>query len=292
MRTDDLDESENVEDRRGMAPQAGMVLGGGGLLVLILALLFGIDPQKLMGPGGPLNGANAPAGQGNGGPPQPVDPREEAQATFTKKIFGATERVWTELFAQQGRTYTKPTLVLYSGYVESACGGTSSAVGPFYCPGDSKVYIDLGFYKDMQDKLNAPGDFARAYVVAHEVGHHVQRLLGYGRLADEARQSGDPIAEKQMSVRMELQADYLAGVWANRGQQDFRFLEEGDIDTALNAAHEIGDDTLERKATGRVRPETFTHGTSKQRMGWFTKGFKTGDVNGAKELFDRPYNQL
>jgi predicted metalloprotease len=176
--------------------------------------------------------------------------------------------------------------------VRSACGEADSAVGPFYCPGDSKVYIDLDFYRDMQKKLNAPGEFARAYVVAHEVGHHVQRLLGYSARADDARASGSEIESKHASVRLELQADYLAGVWAFHAQKKFNYLEQGDVETALNAAFEIGDDRLQKKATGRVVPDSFTHGTSKQRQRWFMQGFKTGDVNGARALFELNYRDL
>jgi predicted metalloprotease len=176
--------------------------------------------------------------------------------------------------------------------VESACGQATAAVGPFYCPGDSKVYIDLAFYKDMQKKLNAPGDFARAYVVAHEVGHHVQRLLGYSRLVDRARATGDKVEANRASVRLELQADYLAGVWAHYGQMKFNFLDPGDIESALNAAFQIGDDRLQKQSRGYVVPDSFTHGTSKQRMKWFKRGFETGDINAARELFEVDYDSL
>ena len=281
MRLDDREESENVEDRRGMGAPAGIALGGGGLILVLVMLVLGVDPrqiQQLLGnmPQQP----GAPAGPANGGPARPVDPEQDAQAHFTKVVFGDTERIWSEVFSKMNQQYPKPTLVLFDGQVDSACGTADSAVGPFYCPGDAKVYIDFAFYRDMQRKLHAPGDFARAYVVAHEVGHHVQKLLGYAKLMDEARRSGRDV--KQMSVRLELQADYLAGVWAHYGQEKFQFLDPGDIDSALNAANQIGDDRLQKEATGRVVPDTFTHGTSQQRMRWFSQGFKTGDVDGAR----------
>lgn len=291
MRIDDREESENVEDRRKLGAPAGIALGGGGILIVLVLLVLGVDPrqiQQLLG--NPPGQAQAPGA--NPGPEQKGDPREEEQAHFTKVVFGDTERIWGDVFARAGKTYEKPTLVLYADRVDSACGMASSAVGPFYCGGDSRVYIDLGFYRDMQRKLNAPGDFARAYVVAHEVGHHVQRLLGYSKAVDAARRSGDKVEANHMSVRLELQADYLAGVWAFYGQKKFDFLEPGDIDSALNAANQIGDDRLQKQAQGYVVPDAFTHGTSKQRMSWFNQGFKTGDVAGARRLFDLPYNQL
>lgn len=288
MKWEGREESGNVEDRRGMGKKAGIALGGGSLLVVIIAMLFGVDPQKL------LQQLPQPQGQQqqDGGQPRPIDPAEERQAKFSKVIFGDTERIWTQEFAKIGKQYRIPTLVLYSDFVESACGGADSAVGPFYCPGDEKVYIDLSFYQDMERKLNAPGEFARAYVIAHEVGHHVQNLLGYSKIVNDARRSGNKTLANQMSVRLELQADYLAGVWARQADQKYKFLEKGDVETALNAAFEIGDDRLQKKAQGRVVPDSFTHGTSKQRMFWFKKGLDTGDVRGAAELFQREYNDL
>ncbi len=289
MEWEGREESENVEDRRGLGKKAGLVIGGGGgLLLLILGLIFGVDPQKLvnLGGGGPGGGvAVQPANQ-------PPDPAEERLARFSKVIFHDTEVVWDDLFRRMGREYRKPVLVLFTGQVDSACGMTSAAVGPFYCPGDARVYIDLSFYKDMERQLNAPGEFARAYVIAHEVGHHVQRLLGFGRRVDEARQTGDKAEANRMSVRLELQADFLAGVWAHHGQEKFHFLEAGDVDSALNAAFQIGDDRLQKKARGYVVPDAFTHGTSRQRTRWFREGFQTGDVRKAKLLFDLDYQDL
>lgn len=288
MRLDGQEESSNVEDRRGIGMKGGAALGGGGLIiVLLVSLLFNKDPAKV---------AEVINGGGGGGQQvsQPIDPAEEPAAKFTKVILRDTEVVWAERFKAMGKTYPNPTLVLFSGQVQSACGQADAAVGPFYCPGDSNVYIDLSFYKDMQKQLNAPGDFARAYVVAHEVGHHVQRLLGYSQKADELRAQarGDKAAANRASVRLELQADYLAGVWAHYGEQKFKFLEPGDLETALNAAHQIGDDRLQKQARGRVVPDSFTHGTSAQRAKWFRQGFDTGDVAGAGQLFELAYEKL
>jgi predicted metalloprotease len=280
------EESTNVEDRRGMGggTKAGLAAGGiGTVLVVIVCLALGIDPRQFVG--------NQP-GPGGGEPSRIVGPDEVKMAHFTKVIFHDTEVVWDEQFAKRHRRYEKPTLVLFNGVVESACGRAESAVGPFYCPGDHKVYIDLSFYRQMERELNAPGDFARAYVVAHEVGHHVQNLLGYSKRAEEEERRMPKEQRHEMSVRLELQADYFAGVWAYHRQKQFRFLQKGDLESAIHAAFEIGDDRLESKATGHVRPDTFTHGKSEQRMHWFKKGFDTGDVEGAEELFKRRYNEL
>lgn len=291
MQWEGREESENVEDQRGFGGRTGIALGGGGLIVVILALLFGVDPQQIMrllGPGNQPGQVGAPEGEPN----RPVDPAEERQASFTKVIFHDTEVVWDELFRRMGKQYQKPVLVLFDGQVNSACGMAESAVGPFYCPADSRVYIDLSFYRDMQQKLRSPGEFARAYVIAHEVGHHVQKLLGYSQHAENEKRSAGRGSANQMSVRLELQADFLAGVWAHHGQQKFNFLEKGDVESAMNAAFEIGDDRLQKKARGVVVPDAFTHGTSKQRMRWFMEGLKNGDVNEARMLFELPYDQL
>jgi len=285
MRWEGRSESENVEDRRGLG-KAGLAVGGiGGVVIVILGLLFGVDPQLLL----KLNQGVQPQG---GEVHRAADPAEERLASFSKVVFHDTEVVWDELFQKMGKRYEKPVLVLFTGQVDSACGSADSAVGPFYCPGDSRVYIDLSFYQDMQRKLNAPGEFARAYVIAHEVGHHVQRLLGYSRRVDEARRTSSKAEANRMSVRLELQADFLAGVWAHHAQKKFNFLEKGDIESALNAAFEIGDDRLQKKGRGYVVPDSFTHGTSKQRQRWFMEGFRNGDVNQAKQLFELPYDQL
>jgi len=297
MQTEGREESENVEDRRGVPMKAGMAVGGGGLLLVILGLIFGFDPQKLMNPQGGQQGGQGEQQGGigkepAGGPERPRDPEEEKMAHFAKVIFHDTEVIWNEQFRKLGRRYEEPVLVLFTGQVNTACGGADSAVGPFYCPGDSRVYIDLSFYKEMQEKLKAPGEFARAYVLAHEVGHHVQRLLGYSKRVDEARRTQSKAQANRMSVRLELQADYLAGVWAHYGQEKYKFLDPGDMDSALNAAFQIGDDRLQKQARGYVVPDSFTHGTSAQRMRWFKKGFETGDVEKARELFDLDYEGL
>lgn len=285
MDWEDRPESQNVEDVRGVGRQAGLAIGGlGGVILVILAVIFGVDPRQFLHRGG----------QGGGGPSQArlASPEEEKLAHFAKVIFHDTEVVWTEQFEKMGKTYKKPTLVLFTGQVDSACGRATAAVGPFYCPGDEKVYLDLSFFYEMQRKLDAPGDFARAYVIAHEVGHHVQNLLGYTERVDGARQSMSKVEANRMSVRLELQADYLAGVWAHHGQEQFHFLQPGDVETALNAANQIGDDRLQKRARGYVVPDSFTHGTSAQRVRWFKKGFETGDVEGARALFDLSYNDL
>ena len=298
MRLDNQEESENVEDRRGFSPQSGgIALGGGGLILALILMVLGVDPRMALRvlnqppPQVQQRQAQAPPEPGQRGG-QPSDPKSDPEAHFTKVIFGDTEVIWGELFEQHNKNYVKPTLVLYTGLTRSACGRAESAIGPFYCPGDQKVYIDLDFYKDMQQKLNAPGDFARAYVVAHEVGHHVQHLLGYDRFVDRARQSGDEVEANHASVRLELQADYFAGVWAHHAQKKFKFLDPGDIDSALNAAFEIGDDRLQKKGRGYVVPDAFTHGTSKQRMRWFSQGFKTGDVGAARKACEFDYDKL
>jgi predicted metalloprotease len=281
MEWEGREESENVEDRRGMGRGAGIAIGGvTGVVVLVLALLLGIDPGKLgLGGGG---GGGGPGGPQNA-PPAQERPEEAKLAHFTKVIFGDTERVWTEVFRKQlNKEYRKPTLVLFRDETATACGEGQSAMGPFYCPPDSTVYIDLSFFPLMDRKLQAPGDFAHAYVVAHEVGHHVQKLLGYSSGGDR----------HQGSVRLELQADYLAGVWAHYGDEKYHFLQPGDVEAAMNAAHQIGDDYLQKRAGRPVSPENFTHGSSKQRMKWFMEGLRTGSIEGAKQLFDLPYDRL
>ena len=211
-----------------------------------------------------------------------LTPKKKKLAHFSKIIFKDTEVVWGDLFAKMGKSYQEPKLVLFSGQVDSACGQADAAVGPFYCGSDARVYIDLSFYKDMQRKLHAPGDFARAYVIAHEVGHHVQRLLGYSQRAREGRSGGSKADANRTSVRLELQADYLAGVWAYHGQKRFHFLDPGDIESAAERRlRAVGDDRLQKRARGYVVPDSFTHGTSKQRQHWFLQGFQTAERPGA-----------
>jgi uncharacterized protein len=283
MEWEGREESQNVEDQRGF-PTKAVAIGGGGVVIVVLALLLGLNPQMLLD----LFGQR--------GEPQPQqvqkDPHEERLARFTKVILHDTEEVWDDLFKKMGKRYEKPHLVLFSGSVRSACGLADTAVGPFYCPADSKLYIDLSFYRDMERKLNAPGEFARAYVIAHEVGHHVQHLLGYSQRGSPGGPGRGSGSRNQMSVRLELQADYLAGVWAHWGQKRFKFLQKGDLESALHAAFQIGDDRLQRRSRGYVVPDSFTHGTSEQRVRWFRRGFKTGSVKGAAALFKLPYDEL
>ncbi len=265
-------ESSNVEDRRGRRPGGVMIGGGLGTLVLVLVLLFlGVDPQALFGPQGPLQG-------GAGGPAveQPVDGPEDELTKFVRVVLASTEDVWHEQFREMGRRYRDPTLVLFDGQVRSACGFASAAVGPFYCPADEKVYLDLSFFRELQARFHAPGDFARAYVIAHEIGHHVQNQLGISEQVSQMRGLVSAERYNRLSVRLELQADFLAGVWAHHADQQWQILEPGDIEAALTAASAIGDDRLQMESKGYVVPDAFTHGTSAQRVRWFTRGLKSG----------------
>ncbi|QDT36619.1 KPN_02809 family neutral zinc metallopeptidase [Stratiformator vulcanicus] len=267
--------SKNIEDRRGRrAPMATAGLGGGGLLIIVIILfLLGVDPGQILrvvaNNAGPRPQVNQPVGN---------DKVNEERAKFVSVVLADTEEVWAEQFQQLGRKYSEPELVLFNGAVKSACGLNSSAVGPFYCPADHHVYIDLSFYDDLSKKLGAPGDFAQAYVVAHEVGHHVQNLLGLSDRLNRARGRVSEEELNELTVRMELQADFLAGVWAHHAQKNWDILEPGDVQEALRAAAAIGDDRLQMKSQGYVVPESFTHGTSEQRVRWFRRGFETGDI--------------
>ena len=254
----------------------GVAVGGGigTLVIIVLALLLGGDPQALLS----QLGQSSPSVQTGGGGGAPPTAAEEEMAAFTRTVLASTEDVWGPLFASNGRRYQQPTLVLFTGTVTSACGRATAAVGPFYCPGDDKVYLDLGFFQELDRKFGAPGDFAQAYVIAHEVGHHVQNLLG---ISEEVASKRGRISEAEMnklSVRLELQADFFAGVWAHHAQKQKKWLDPGDLEEALNAATAIGDDTLQRQGRGYVVPDSFTHGTSAQRLRWFKKGFDTGDM--------------
>ena len=265
-------ESTNIEDRRGLS--VGRVAVGGGLgtiAIMILALLFGINPQQLF--------EQLPSDQQQPGvqTSRPQNPQEEDLKHFVAVVLAKSEDVWTDVFRQNGRQYREPTLVLFSGQVRSACGIKGAAVGPFYCPGDEKVYIDLGFYEQLRREFNAPGDFAQAYVVAHEVGHHVQKLRGISDRVESMEQQADEVEANQLSVRLELQADFFAGVFA-RYVQNQGLLEAGDVEEALRAASSVGDDQIQRRTTGYVVPDSFTHGTSEQRLRWFKKGYETGDI--------------
>ncbi|RAP57573.1 neutral zinc metallopeptidase [Oleiagrimonas sp. MCCC 1A03011] len=245
---------------------------GGLIVMLILGWIFFKDPTALLGDGGTSqSGADAP---------QTSAPADDTQTEFVQRVLGSTEDVWSGVFQGLGGRYQPPRLVLFRGSVRTACGAASSAVGPFYCPGDRQVYLDVGFFDQMGSQLNAStADFARAYVIAHEVGHHVQNLLGVMRKVDQARARGAAMQGAEgLSVRQELQADCFAGVWANRAQRQLQWLQPGDIEAALDAASHIGDDTLQRRARGRVVPDSFTHGTSAQRVRWFRTGFAAGDI--------------
>ncbi len=266
-----LRQSENVEDRRGMS-RGGIIGGGlGGIVVLIIALLLGADPRQLLEQS---PGRDQAAGTQSS---RPINAAEEELKQFSATVLASTEDVWSEIFQREGARYRKPTLVLFTDEVDSACGVAGAAIGPFYCPGDEKLYLDLSFFRELQTRFRAPGDFAQAYVIAHEVGHHVQKLLGTMDKVDAARRRLSEADANQLSVRLELQADFLAGVWAHYAQQK-GILEAGDIEEALGAASAVGDDRLQREGQGYVVPDSFTHGTSEQRIRWFRKGLETGDV--------------
>ena len=261
--------SSNIEDRRGMG--MGKLAGGGigTIVIALIAMYFGVDPSVV------LNQANklAPEQQTQ----TQFSPEEERLKEFMSVVLADTEDVWGTLFSNGGKTYEQPKLVLFSGAVQSGCGSAQSAMGPFYCPADQKVYLDMSFFNELSKRLDAPGDFAQAYVVAHEVGHHVQNLMGIAEKVHSARQSSGEQAGNALQVRMELQADCFAGVWAYHANQKRQILEPGDTEEALAAASGVGDDRLQKKARGYVVPESFTHGTSAQRMRWFTTGMQSGN---------------
>ncbi|BAY16566.1 neutral zinc metallopeptidase family protein [Anabaenopsis circularis NIES-21] len=262
--------STNVEDQRGMRVSAPVVGGGiGALLLSLVVALLGGDPRVI------LEQNNSPSDRPVTESPQ--TPAQDQMADFVSVVLADTEDTWSEIFQQSGEKYVDPKLVLYSNAVESACGFARSAVGPFYCPQDQKVYIDLSFYRDLKNRYQAPGDFAQAYVIAHEVGHHVQNLLGISDQVRSLQQRADQVEANQLSVRQELQADCYAGVWANHAERSRQILETGDVEEALNAASSIGDDRLQEQARGYVVPESFTHGSSAQRVRWFKRGIQTGD---------------
>jgi predicted metalloprotease len=274
MRLDQEDESVNIEDRRGRRVSRGVAGGGIGTLVIILiALFFGFDPRMLLQ--GNLQEVDVPEPQS---PQSPQSGKEDEMRRFVARVLGSTERTWDQIFQAAGRTYQKPTLVLFSDAVESACGFAQAATGPFYCGEDQKVYIDLSFYRDLRQRFQAPGDFAQAYVIAHEVGHHVQNLLGIMRKVQALQSRSREREANALSVRLELQADCLAGIWANYAHRERNILEEGDIEEGLNAAAQIGDDRMQKRAQGYVVPEGFTHGSSQQRVQWFRRGISSGDL--------------
>jgi predicted metalloprotease len=277
MNWSDLRRSGNVDDRRGMSGGGKVAVGGIGVfIVVILGLLTGQDPSAI------LNTIQ------NDQPTEQVQTRPEGPrpddrtADMVSAVLGSTEDVWGEIFKENGSQYKLPTLQIFENSSQSACGGASAAMGPFYCPADQQVYIDLSFCEELRDKFNAPGDFAVAYVVAHEVGHHVQNLMGISDQVQQQRQRMSEAEYNKLSVKLELQADFLAGVWANHAQKMSKILEPGDLEAALTAANAIGDDKLQKESQGYVVPDAFTHGSSKQRMYWFKKGFDTGDLNQGK----------
>jgi uncharacterized protein len=271
MRLDQEGQSTNVEDRRGMRVSRGLAGGGIGTIALVLiGLFFGIDPSVLL--------------QGNidSAPPAQQTRQEgvnDEMRQFVSGVLASTERTWGEIFRRHGQEYQEPKLVLFSGAVESACGFAQSASGPFYCPQDRRVYIDLEFFRELRDRFKAPGDFAQAYVIAHEIGHHVQNQLGIMKKAGELQSRAGRTQANAMSVRVELQADCLAGIWAGTTNRDRKILEEGDVEEGLNAAAQIGDDRIQKRSQGYVVPEGFTHGSAEQRVRWFRRGLESRDLN-------------
>jgi uncharacterized protein len=273
MRIEGRRTSDNVEDRRGMSSGGKMAIGGGlgTIVIALIVLLLGGDPTQV------LDNSQGTTATESG--TVTASPEEEAMKNFVSVVLAGTEDVWTKIFQQSNMTYQKPTLVLFRDQVQSACGYASGASGPFYCPGDQKVYLDLAFFDELKTKFGANGDFAIAYVVAHEIGHHVQDQLGILNKVNSERSRSSETRSNNLSVRTELQADFLAGMWAHYDQQMFNSLETGDIEEAMNAASSVGDDVLQKRYQGRVIPDSFTHGTAAQRKEWFRKGYTTGDFD-------------
>jgi predicted metalloprotease len=279
MRWEGQAQSDNVEDRRGMRMRGPAGLGCGGvLLVLLIALLTGKDPAQLL----QLLGSQATVEESV--PEAGLPPADDRASQFARTILKSTEDVWGGIFAQSGARYEEPVLVLFGGEVQSACGYTTSAVGPFYCPADRKLYLDFSFFDELDQKFGAPGEFAEAYVIAHEIGHHVQNLLGIADQVSEAQARSGRRRANALSVGMELQADCLAGVWAMHANRTRKWLEPGDVEAALNAAAAIGDDRLQRLGQGYVQPESWTHGSSEQRVTWLRRGMETGDPKSCQTL--------
>lgn len=273
MRFGDSEESSNIEDRRASGRfSGGRTIGLGTLVLVLVAWYFGIDPSAL------LNGTVSQQVPPTQTRSASASPQEEQTRHFVAQVLADTEQTWSDLFGSAGKTYREPHLVLFRGATQTACGTGNAATGPFYCPADEKVYIDLSFYDELRRRFKAPGDAAQAYVIAHEIGHHVQNLLGISAKVDRAREHLGQTRSNTLSVRLELQADCLAGVWFYHANQRRRILETGDIEEVLTAASAIGDDALQRQATGQVVPDSFTHGSSQQRMKWFSRGFETGVV--------------
>jgi predicted metalloprotease len=278
-------ESENIEDRRMLTPGRAAIGGVGILVIALITYLLGGDPRTVVKL---LQNQQQQGAAEKAGPP---DPAQEELKHFVAVVLADTEDVWQEQFSKMGKTYEKPILVLFSDRVESACGLADAAVGPFYCPGDHQVYLDLSFFNELKNKYRAPGEFAQAYVIAHEIGHHVQNLLGISDKVHSQRRGLSKADYNQQSVRLELQADFLAGFWAYHAQKRKPFLQQGDLEAALRAANAIGDDRLQKQARGYVVPDSFTHGTSEQRIRWFRRGFDTGDFSKG-DTFKIPYDDL
>ena len=278
------EESQNVEDRRGgIGPTH--VIGGGTVLLLIVGYFLGIDPSQILN--------QTQNGSYDSRPAQTAPAQEDRSRKFIATILGYTEKMWDEQFRKIGKEYRKPRLVIFAQETDTGCGTANSAVGPFYCPEDQTVYIDPAFFDELQQKLGgSSADFSQAYVIAHEVGHHVQSLLGYGAIIDEKRRTLSKTEFNRWSVRLELQADYLAGVWAHYGQEKFHFIEQGDVESAIKSANAIGDDKLQKRFSGRISPQNYTHGTAAQRVKWYSQGLKTGDMSQLKTIFDLPYEEL
>ncbi len=276
MRWQNNRRSSNVEDRRGGGVGTKAAGGGiGAIIIALIAMYFGVDPALFLGQGG--SGLSQPTEQTSQSNPRPA--AENQLADFVSVVLADTEDTWHQIFKAKKGKYQEPKLVLFTNEVKSACGFAESAMGPFYCPADQKVYIDLGFYQDLKDRHGAPGDFAQAYVIAHEVGHHVQNLLGISTQVHKLKQKVSEKKANQLSVRLELQADCFAGLWANHADKARQILEQGDVNEALTAASAIGDDRLQKQARGYITPDSFTHGSSKQRMRWFQVGLKSGQLS-------------
>jgi predicted metalloprotease len=283
-------QSDNLEDRRRRGPSGGVAAGGGAMILIAVVVFFlGGDPRQLQQLLQQVE-VQRPAG---GGVERPETAEDIRSREFAATILGFTEEVWEEQFRQAGSQYERPQMVLFTDRVTTKCGAAPSSVGPFYCPADQTVYLDPTFFDELEQRLGgSKAEFSQAYVIAHEVGHHVQNLLGYSDMVHQKRRALPEAEYNEWSVRLELQADYLAGVWAHYGQQKFQFIEPGDVESAIQSANAIGDDRLQRRSTGFVSPERFTHGTSEQRAKWFRLGLKTGDLSLMKKLFEMPYKQL
>ncbi|MGC2030329.1 MAG: neutral zinc metallopeptidase [Steroidobacteraceae bacterium] len=276
MKLDDSRRSDNVEDERGSGFGRGAGIGIGTIVIVVIGYFMGVSPSTLLSL---LNGSDPQAVTQSGPAESGTAAANDPQVDFVRAVLGETEDVWGAYFSSLGKTYMRPKLVLFSGQVSSACGFASAASGPFYCPGDQRVYLDLSFFRQLATQFAAPGDFARAYVIAHEVGHHVQNLLGITDTAAQAEERAGRVGANRVSVKIELQADCFAGVWAARANAARKILEPGDLEQGLTAASSVGDDTLQKREQGTVVPDSFTHGTSAQRVGWFRRGFNAGNID-------------